>query len=448
VTRWPFRRSERLSRRLPLRGADLVLIAMQSLWSDTKVSHNTLMVAECESPIAPERVRQALDQLLGFCPWPAARLRRPFPWGKLHWAVGPREVLVPPPVRHRSVTTPEELQRELEAELNLAIDPRRDPPIRFLIIDCGPEPGRGRGFLVMTWFHPLMDPRGAQNLLARLCDLDRDGGDGRRGGRPPSFGPEPDHRSLRERGRLARRSVAHMRALMPVPPVSPGTGLTSPGRVRFRQEGFVERDPRARGAPTTREVCWRLALVGKAMAGLWDRRGLPAVSFLVPVSVDLRPKGDSELSFGNRLAFHFARFNPSETADVTGLARALRDQMVDALRDGLIEANRVAMEFLQYRPLSMMLRDLPGTRHRETFSFNCADITNFPPALGSLFGRRVLNAYHAPAVLPRPGIGVFFNRCATRNNLVISWIEGAASEEEVTRIAEVVTEGLGWTRAP
>jgi hypothetical protein len=431
-----------------LRGADLVLLAMQSLWSDTQVSNNTLMVVECDGPIAPERVRQAVDRLLEFCPWPAARLRRPFPWGKLHWAAGPPDGLVPPPVRHRSVGSSEELQRELEAELNLAIDPKRDPPLRFLILDCGPEPVRAKGFLVMTWFHPLMDPRGAQNLLAHLGDLDRDGCGRARGGPPPTLTPEPDRRSLRERGRLARRSVDHMRSLMPVPPVSPGTGLTSPGRVRFRQEGFVERDSRARGVRTTREVCWRLALVGKAMAGLWDRRGLPAVPFLVPVSVDLRPKGDGGLSFGNRLAFHFARFMPSETADVAGLARTLRDQMVGALRHGLIEANRVAMEFLQYRPLSMMLRDLPGTRRRETFSFNCADITDFPPALGSLFGRRVQNAYHAPAVLPRPGIGVFFNRCATRNNLVISWIEGAASEEDVTRIAEVVTEGLGWTRAP
>ncbi len=184
------------------------------------------------------------------------------------------------------------------------------------------------------------------------------------------------------------------------------------------------------------------------MAALWERRGLPDVPFLVPISVDLRPKGDPGPTFGNLLAFHFARFKPSETADMTGLARALRRQMADAVRDGQIEANAVAMEFLQYRPLSMMLRELPGTSRRETFSFNCADIMDFPAALESLFGRRVVNAYHAPAVLPRPGIGVFFNRCATRNNLVISWIEGAVSEEDVTRIVEVVREGMGWTRTP
>jgi len=105
------------------------------------------------------------------------------------------------------------------------------------------------------------------------------------------------------------------------------------------------------------------------------------------------------------------------------------------------------MEFLKYRPLSVMLRDLPGTATRETFSFNCADLMDFPVALEKLFGRRVVNAYHAPSVLPRPGIGVFFNRCGIKNNLVVSWIEGAATEGEVTRIVETIREGMGWQTA-
>jgi hypothetical protein len=228
--------------------------------------------------------------------------------------------------------------------------------------------------------------------------------------------------------------------------VSPGTGLTAPGRARVRQESFVGDDHGTGGVRTTREICWRLALVGKAMAELWNRRGLPDMPFFVPISVDLRPKGEPGATFGNVLAFYFARFRPSETADVAGLTTALRRQMTDALRDGQIDANAVAMEFLAYRPLAAMLRDLPGTTSRETFSFNCADLGDFPPALDKPFGRRVLNAYHAPSVLPRPGIGVFFNRCGIRNNLVVSWIEGAVTEDEVTRIVEVVREGMGWSR--
>ena len=434
------------ARRLPLRGADLVLIAMQSLWPHAKASNNAILVVQCDGRIAPARVCTAVDRLLDFCPWPASRLRRPFPWGKLHWAAGPRAALARPPVRHRSVASCQGAHGALEAELNTTIDPKRDSPLRFMVLDCGP-PGGG-SFLVMTWFHPLMDARGGQNLLGHLAHLDNNNGRAPWGATPPAFVPDPDPRPFRERGRLARRGRDYMRTLVRVPVVSPGTGLTSPGRVRFRQESFVEPDALASDKRASREMCWRLAVVGKALAELWDRRRLPGTPFLVPISVDLRPKGDPGPTFGNLLAFHFARFTPSETADVAGLAQALRRQMADALREGLIEANAVGMEFLTYRPMSSIVRYLPGASSRETFSFNCADITDLPPALESVFGCRVINAYQVPAVLPRPGIGIFFNRCTPTSNLVVSWVEGAVSDDEVTRIIEIIREGIGWARTP
>jgi len=432
-------------RRLPLRGADLVLVAMQALWKRAGVSNNTLIVVQCDGLLDPERIRRAIDRFLDFCPWPAARLSRPFPWGRLHWAARRRAEMGAPPLRHRYLSSPDALHAVLEAELNAAIDPRREPPLRFSILNCTSEAAGPQSVLVVTWFHPLMDPRGGQNLLAHLAHLDQIDGRAPWGGAPPVFVSEPDPRPLKERGRLGRRSQRYMRTLMPAPPVSPGSGLTWPGRARFRQESFVGDDQGTGGVRSTREICWRLALVGKTMAELWRQRGLPDVPFLVPISVDLRPKGEPGATFGNVLAFHFARFRPSETADVPGLTAALRRQMTDALRDGQIDANAVAMEFLAYRPLSVMLRDLPGTASQETFSFNCADLMDFPPALEKLFGRRVVNAYHAPSVLPRPGIGVFFNRCGIRNNLVVSWIEGAVTEDEVARTIELVREGMGWT---
>jgi hypothetical protein len=122
--------------------------------------------------------------------------------------------------------------------------------------------------------------------------------------------------------------------------------------------------------------------------------------------------------------------------------------MADAVRDGQIDANAVAMEFLHYRPLSTMLRALPWTAHGDLFSFNCADVADTPPALDRLLGRRVLNAYHVPCVLPRPGVGVFFNRCAGVNNVVVSWIDGAVSEPEAARILEIVGEELEWIAKP
>lgn len=418
-------------------------MAMHARWSRAGASNNTVMVVHCDGPLAPDRLRRALERLLEVCPWPAARLRRPLPWGRLHWWAPARGALRSPPVRHGALRSAEELRREIEGELGAAIDPRREPPTRFAVLDLGPETPARASVLLVTWFHPLMDPRGGQNLLRHLAALDAPGGQAPGDATVPAFVASPDPRPLAERGRLARRSLTYMRTLAPEPPVSPGARCQAPGPVRFRQERVTSPEglPRPRA---TRETAWRLAVVGKAMADLWARRGLPDVPFLLPISVDLRPKGEPGPVFGNMLAFHFARFRPSETGDLPALARALRHQMADAVRDGQIEANAVAMEFLRYRPLSTMLRALPWAARGEVFSFNCADLGEAPAELDRLLGRRILNLYHVPAVLPRPGIGVFFNRCAGRDNLVVSWVEGAVDEHEAQRILDGVREGMGW----
>ena len=100
-------------RRLSLRGADLVLMARHPRWKGVGLSNNTLLVVECDGPIASERITRAFDRFLDVCPWPAARLRR-FPWGKLHWAAGARPTLTGPPLRRATVTTREQLERELK----------------------------------------------------------------------------------------------------------------------------------------------------------------------------------------------------------------------------------------------------------------------------------------------------------------------------------------------
>ena len=189
-------------------------MAMHARGSRAGLSNNALLVVECDGPIDPVRVRRAFDRFLDVCPWPGARLRRPFPWGRLHWAADTHERLARPAVRHGAVATTEELQHALTTELNAAVDPTCEAPVRVLLLD-GPGSWSAPGRLVLTWFHPLMDPRGGQNLLMHLCDLDQSQGGSPWGPVPPAFVPPLDPRSVRERARLARRSLAYMRTLAP-----------------------------------------------------------------------------------------------------------------------------------------------------------------------------------------------------------------------------------------
>ena len=112
--------------RLPLRGADLVLMAMHNRWKRAGISSNAMLIVDSDGPVEPDRVRRALGRFVERCPWPAARLARPFPWGKLRWVAGADASRGAPPVRHASVGSGAEIDGALETELNASIDPRRD----------------------------------------------------------------------------------------------------------------------------------------------------------------------------------------------------------------------------------------------------------------------------------------------------------------------------------
>src|SRR5262249_6486233 len=152
---------------------------------------------------------------------------------------GRRRRLTRPPVRRRAVATADDLDRALQEELASAIEPAREAPVRVLLLEEPEATGR-RTRLVLGWFHPLMDPRGGQNLLAHLCHLDEHPGAAPWGADPPAFEAVADRRPLRERGALARRSLAHMRTLAPVPPISLASTQSASGRARFRQAAFFD----------------------------------------------------------------------------------------------------------------------------------------------------------------------------------------------------------------
>jgi hypothetical protein len=192
-------------------------------------------------------------------------------------------------------------------------------------------------------------------------------------------------------------------------------------------------------------LTFRLAVVGRAVAELFVRRGLPAIDYVVPIAVDRRRKGAAGPVIGNHIGIHFARFSSNTGRDPAAVARELRAQMADALRRDLIQASWVGMDLMRYLPVSVALRKLRRALYGDFCSFNCADTGNCALGHNELLGAAVRNAYHVPSVYPRPGLGVFLNRCGGHHNVVVVWVEGTVEPTEVTRLIEIVAQGLGWT---
>jgi hypothetical protein len=179
-----------------------------------------------------------------------------------------------------------------------------------------------------------------------------------------------------------------------------------------------------------------LAVVGRAVAHLWRERGaVPAIPFVVPISVDRRRKGEPGPVFGNFVSFHFARFLPANGEPAGAIAAGIRRDMADAVRADLVEALWAGMSVIRHYPPRHLLRPLGG---REVASFHCADTGEVRPALGSLLGTPVHGAFHAPCVQPHPGLGVFFSRVGAHESIVAVWVDGVVTPAEVERLLDDV----------
>src|SRR5262249_31337734 len=165
-----------------------------------------------------------------------------FGGGRGHGAGGDRAELTRPPVRRDAVATRDDFARALTAELDAPIDPQREPPVRVLLLDPAPGATRLPSFLVVTWLHPFTDARGGPNLLPHLDHLDRHVSENPWNGAPPAFVTPPDDRPFRVRARIAGESLKHLQSASPEPPVSLGSKVVPPGRIRFRHECFVAPD--------------------------------------------------------------------------------------------------------------------------------------------------------------------------------------------------------------
>jgi len=188
-------------------------------------------------------------------------------------------------------------------------------------------------------------------------------------------------------------------------------------------------------------MTWRLAVVGRAIRRIFSNR-IGSDPFVLPISVDLRKKGEAGPVFGNHLSLHFARFEGNEEPSET--VRELRTQLLDAMRNGTLDATMAAIHLIRGLPVPLLAKRMAASTRGELASFHFADTGDYRGATPSLFGRSIVNAYHVPTVTPKPGLGVFINRHRDKENIVVGWRNGGIEADEVDALIKDISESLGW----
>lgn len=304
--------------------------------------------------------------------------------------------------------------------LNDRFDARRGRLLAFdVVARVGDHPGTN---LAMTWQHMLFDGSGSEFFVEHLAACAADTARSRcipitraaGGASSPAVAELPAASGAR--GRMAQTWNTYMRGMAQRPPKS----LAGPLR-RVRQDlvydemrfdgadGAAAVDRAKKMAGFLTPMLFYLAIALRAHQAVADQRGASPASWIVPLPVNLRPKGSQGEVFRTHVSLLWFQVTPDETRDLAGLIEVLKAQRLAAIKGKLVEAGVAAMDFARYAPARVYSHMARRTFGGELASFFFAYTADFAAAADSLCGAAILDAFHAPSVPASPGSALVFS---------------------------------------
>jgi hypothetical protein len=415
---------------LPLTGADCFLRAFEAeVRRTSQASHLSQLVlrlgpgfdvdafrrlvaeVSAANPILRSPIRRS--QLVGA---PVYRLDRPAAEPGIAIEVHPQEA-----TRDEETTAPlGPIPEAFFRRLNDRFDARHG---RLVAFDVVPRGGACPGTDVsMTWQHMLFDGAGSEFFVEHLAACAADAIRSREipitrangGASSPAVADLPA--ASGERGRMAQTWNDYMKGMGSRPPGS----LAGPLRRVRQQLRYDELRLDGESAATAigrakkmagflTPMLFYLAVAMRAHQAVADARGKSPASWVVPLPVNLRPKGSQREVFRTHVSLLWFQVTPDETRDLAGLIEALKAQRLAAIKGKLVEAGVAAMDFARYAPSRVYSYMARRTFGGELASFFFAYTAEFAEAAESLCGAPILAAFHAPSVPASPGSALVFS---------------------------------------
>jgi hypothetical protein len=402
----------------PLGAIDLFHLRTHQEMAAARVGPNSCtLVAELEGRLDVGRVRRRVARAAAELPelgWELGRDRR----FERVWRRGARSI--------------ELGERRADDCLALALSLLGEPidgraPWRLWLVH-----GRERDALLLHWFHPATDARGAARLLGWLGD---------------ERAVAPDKRFMSADRLLAKVAPAEARELVrdylahavelgrrPILSLQGAAGGRRAGeqraiRLRLGAEATRAFDAslkRRAGLADTSLMLW-------AAARLFDRllasRGLCPAQQLVPVPLSLDPKKGPARMFGNHLTMMMLALDRDDLGDEARAVAHLAAQRREIVRRKLDVGMLAAIRASRHAPRVLVdwLSRRPFGGERSSF------VLSNPGAIemGELFGLPVADAYAVPTLLPSPGFQVIADRFGGRLSVLFMVREGYAARGEI-----------------
>jgi hypothetical protein len=436
------------SSRLPLTGADGFLRAFDA---DTRrrngASHLAQLVLRLGPGFDAEAFRRVLAETAAANPVLRAPIRRALGVGSPAYRLDGGGTGWPVFTVHPEAGTgalPELFYRRL----NEVRSARRGELLR---VDAVPRGGAQPGTdLAFTWLHMLLDGAGSERFVTFL--------EARRAGLAPAVPPAdapgapPEVElpaSSRARGAMAmtwQRRMSELGAL---------SVRSLAGPARAVQQDLVydvhSFDAEASAAIVARAAAlagfltpmlFYVAVAIRAHDAVLRARGAVPESYVVPLPVDLRPKGGEGGVFRTRVSMIWLQVRAERARDLDALLADLKEVRRRAIRERQVENGVAAMDYALLAPARLYARLTRRALRGELCSFFFGWTASFCEGLERFFGAPLLDGFHAPSVPPSPGSGVVFSLCGERLKVTHVRQRGVLSDAERALFRETLERDL------
>jgi hypothetical protein len=308
---------------------------------------------------------------------------------------------------------------------------------------------RGRSMLAMTFDHRIFDARGAEMFLDLFQRSVKSG--------PSTVSGDIAFTSSSALTRWSKKFLAGRnvnRRIMTLSKTSAPRALPLPvggaRGYRYRLLSFNEQETAGiyerayNEAGYLMESSYLLSVIIQSMHDLFTGKEMAGASYLIPVTMDLRPGLDPiQEIFFNYVSYLFYQVPIEKVDDRAPLIALLKQQMYDQVKAGFPRDLAEASLLTRIAPLSLLgkLLHLPMKGKMATFAFSHLGKSSYSST--GFMGQRIENLFHMPRVPVPPGIGFFSNLFNGRLNIVISHLDGLLQEDEVETLEAGIKKRFG-----
>ena len=302
--------------------------------------------------------------------------------------------------------------------------------------------------LILRWFHPLCDAKGAELILHHLFNDDGVNNEKAEDEQAQAIISMIMNKwSLWQKLKLILKSKKNIKQLDRFSSVLPPPSTAKADQVNIRVVRFNEQQ----SAQILNQARQHVGLAGitlyfigcmmRALEGAGTMQGGDA--YCVPYAMNLRKRKSLFPVFGNQVSFLFAQAQTELLASRSTLFSHLREQNKHAIKNSLDRAMLPLMQagsWLSLEKYAQLVRYSPSGQERSTFWFSYTG--SMDPQTHHIGGSAITGMYQFCQLTSPPSLGLLVNNFDNKITLSYNYINSQFDDAWLTKLIDNMTTEL------